>query len=397
MAGRFTVVAALGATQTLAWASSYYLPAVLADPIAAELGFSREVVFGAFSGALLLAAALGPSVGRAIDRQGGRNVLVLSNLVFAASLALLATARGPVAFGAAWTLLGVGMGLGLYDSAFAALATLYGRDARGAITGVTLIAGFASTVGWPTSAFLLHAFGWRDTCLAWAALHLLAGLPLNGLVIPKALPHDRAQAQGDAEPIPGEGMIMFALAFVFAAAWFVSTAMAAHLPRLLQAIGVSPTAAVAAGALVGPAQVAARLFEFGLMRRRHPLVSARLATILHPLGAALLVPLGAPAAAAFALLHGAGNGLLTIAKGTLPLAIFGPRGYGYRSGVLSAPARIAQAAAPLAFGLLLDREGPTAALIASSALCLASFAVLLALPARSLSEASAVADMELKN
>src|SRR6185437_15655253 len=161
------------------------------------------------------------------------------------------------------------------------------------------------------------------------------------------------------------------LAFVFAAAWFVTGAMAAHLPRLLQSAGATPAAAIAAAALVGPAQVAARLLEFGLLRRLHPLSSARLAATLHPLGAALLTVAGAPAAIGFALLHGAGNGMLTIAKGTLPLALFGPGGYGLRNGILSAPARVAQAAAPLLFGLLLDGPGPFAALALTAGLSLA--------------------------
>ena len=153
---RSIVVAALGTTQMLAWGSSYYLPAILADPIAQGLGLSRTTVFGLFSGALLLSAVLGPSVGGAIDNHGGRGVLTLSNLVLAAGLVLLGTAQGFATLAIAWAVLGVGMAMGLYDPAFATLTGLYGRSARGPITGTTLIAGFASTVGWPLSAFLTH-------------------------------------------------------------------------------------------------------------------------------------------------------------------------------------------------------------------------------------------------
>ena len=144
---RSVVVAALGTAQTLAWGSSYYLPAILADPIAQALGLSRTTVFGLFSGALLLSAVLGPSVGRAIDNRGGRGVLALSNLVLAAGLVLLGVAQGLFILAVAWAVLGVGMAMGLYDPAFATLTGLYGRAARGPITGITLIAGFASTVG----------------------------------------------------------------------------------------------------------------------------------------------------------------------------------------------------------------------------------------------------------
>ncbi len=375
------VVLALGTTQTLAWASSYYLPAILADPIGRELGIPGTAVFAAFSAALLLSAALGPAAGRAIDRRGGRGVLCLSNLVFAVGLALLAAAHGPVLLTVAWLVLGVGMALGLYDSAFATLAGLYGRDARGAITGITLIAGFASTVGWPLTAFLDGAVGWRGACLAWAGLHLLVGLPLNRFLIPPVAPpppEDAAAATMGEDAAPRGAMAL--LAFVFAATWVVSTGMAAHLPRLLQAAGASASGAIAAAALVGPAQVAARLIEFGLMRRAHPLASARIATVLHPVGAVALVLFGGPAATVFTVLHGAGNGLLTIAKGTLPLALFGPAGYGLRTGVLSVPARVAQAGAPLLFGLLLDKVG-LGVLLVSSGLGLASTAALLALQA----------------
>ena len=183
---------------------------------------------------------------------------------------------------------------------------------------------------------------------------------------------------------------MALLAFVFSAAWFVTGAMAAHLPRLLEAAGATPTPAVAAAALVGPAQVAARVAEFGLLRKAHPLISARLACIAHPIGAACLFAFGAPAAAAaFVLLHGAGNGVLTIVKGTLPLAIFGPEGYGLRQGLLGAPSRFVQACAPFLFGLLIDLYG-AASVAVSTACCLGAFAALMALrPARAPAHGSA--------
>src|SRR5277367_3338567 len=376
---RGVVVGALGTAQTLAWGSSYYLPAILADPIASGLHLSRTVVFGAFSGALLLSAVLGPTVGRVIDTHGGRGVLALSNLVLAAGLVLLALTQGIVSLAAAWTVLGVGMAMGLYDPAFATLAGLYGRAARGPITGITLIAGFASTVGWPLSAVLDAHFGWRGACLIWAALNLLIGLPLNRLLIPRAPPPVRAtEAEETAGPAPRGAMPL--LAFVFAATWFVTGAMAAHLPRLLEIAGASATAAITAAALVGPAQVGARLVEFGALKRTHPLISGRLAAALHPIGAIALMAIGPPAITAFAILHGAGNGLLTIAKGTLPLAIFGPVGYGLRNGVLGAPARAAQAGAPLIFGLLLDRMG-VGVLAISAGLSLAALLALLLLKA----------------
>jgi Major Facilitator Superfamily len=377
---RLVIVTALGTSQTLAWASSYYLPAILADPIGAGIGLPRAWVFGAFSTSLLIAAFAGPWVGRVIDRRGGRGVLVLSNLVLAGGLVALAAVNGPVGLFASWAILGIGMALGLYDAGFATLTALYGTKARGPITGITLFAGFASTVSWPLSTFLNEAVGWRETCLIWAVLHLVIGFPLNRFLLPLppqlSRPHLASKVAVGWRPYRE----MLLLAFVFAAAWFVTGSMAAHLPRLLEAAGATPFQAVAAAALVGPAQVAARLAEFLILRRIHPLVSARIAAVMHPLGAAALAVLGPPGAAIFAMLYGAGNGLLTIARGTVPLAIFGPHGYGERTGLLGAPARASQALAPLIFGLLLDTMGAWAILV-STALCLAALGALLSLRA----------------
>jgi predicted MFS family arabinose efflux permease len=346
---------------------------MLAAPMAHDLGISTPTVFAAFSLALIVSALLGPLAGYAIDRHGGRPVLLATNGVFALGLVAMALAQGPITLFAAWALMGVAMGSGLYEAAFASLVRLYGQGARNAITGVTLFAGFASTIGWPLSAWMESAYGWRGACLGWAALHLLLGLPLNAWLpriarapAPSPVPHNAAVKPPETPPLhhpTSARRTAVLLSFVFAVTWFISTAMAAHLPRLLQASGLPLHAAVAVAALVGPAQVLARLLEFGLLRRMHPLSSARLATLAHPLGALLLVTLGGPAAVVFTALHGAGNGILTIAKGTLPLALFGPAGYGMRQGWLMAPARVAQAFAPLLFGLLLDRAGAPAILL----------------------------------
>ncbi len=386
-----TTVASLGTAQTLAWASTYYLPAILAVPMARELGVSVPAVFAAFSCALVVSALLGPYAGRSIDRWGGRPVLMATSLVFALGLAALAMAQGIWGLFAAWVLLGVGMGSGLYEAAFAALVHLHGKNARNSITGITLIAGFASTVGWPLSMWMESQWGWRGACWAWAAMHLVVGLPLNAWTPRRSEteadgkatftgPANGAQVHApDHEPVHARRTSLL-LAFVFAATWFTSTAMASHLPRLLQEGGATLATAVAVGALVGPAQVAGRLLEFGFLRHVHPLLSARLAALMHPLGAGLLAVAGAPVAAVFALLHGAGNGILTIAKGTLPLVLFGPAGYGHRQGLLMVPARIAQAASPWLFGLCLDRLG-VGALWVSAGLGAAAFGALLALAA----------------
>ena len=310
-------------------------------------------------------------------------MLVASNVVLAAGLALLGLAQGVMSLAVAWIVLGVGMAMGLYDPAFAALTRLYGRDARGPITGITLIAGFASTVGWPVTAWMEHTLGWREACLIWAAVNLCVAMPLNLAAIPLAPPLP-APAPGGAAAQPDAGAppsAMVILAYFFSATRFVSGALSAHLPGLLLGMGTTEVAAIAAAALVGPAQVGARIAEFGLLRSFHPIISAQIASLLHPLGAAFLLALGPAGAAAFTVLHGAGNGMITIAKGTLPLAIFGPAGYGRRNGILSVPTRIAEASAPLLFGLLMAAIGSEAVLV-TAGLCLSAFASLLLLRVR---------------
>jgi MFS family permease len=368
------IILALGTTQTLAWASSYYLPAILADPIARDLGVSNNWIFGAFSASLVISGLLGPRVGRQIDIVGGRQVLSISNVTLAAGLTLLGLAQSIGVLVAAWLVLGIGMGLGLYDAAFGALGRIFGQSARRAITGITLLAGFASTIGWPLTALGLETVGWRNTCFAWAVAHIVIGLPLNLIFLP-SIKGPAATAAAAIKPHIPIDRTMILLALAFATAWAVTGAMAAHLPRILEAAGATSVQAVAAGALIGPAQVFARIVEASFLSRFHPLFSTRLACLTHPVGVAVLAVAGGGAAGVFALLHGAGNGILTIARGTLPLAIFGPENYGYRLGILGAPARISQAMAPLAFSLLIDSMG-SHVLIVSSALSLIAFAAL---------------------
>ena len=385
MTQRARVVLALGTAQTLAWASSFYLPAVLAVPLARDVGVATPTVYALLSMALIASALVGPWAGRWIDRHGGRPVLMAANGVFALGLLLLGAAHSLAGLVVAWLLLGLAMGAGLYDAAFAALVRLYGRGARQSITGITLIAGFASTVGWPLTALLEAQLGWRGACWVWAALHIAVALPLNAL-----LPRVAADADADEAPAVSSGASSAAppaassgassaapsaapktavpaapmprhlaplLALLFALMALVSTGIATHLPSLLQAAGVNLAAAVAVASLVGPAQVLARLLEMGWLRRLSPLVAARAAALGHPLGAVCMLALGAAGALPFAVLHGLGNGLLTIVRGTLPLALFGATGYGARQGWLILPSRVLGALSPWLFGLALARWG----------------------------------------
>lgn len=391
MKSRTSVAIALGTAQTLAWGSSFYLPAMLAAPMARELKLAPSSIYAALSMALIISALVGPWTGRRIDRLGGRRLLLASGGLFALALLMLGLAQGPLTLVAAWAVMGLAMGCGLYDTAFAALVRLYGADARKAITGITLIAGFASTVGWPLSALMESAWGWRGACFGWVALHLVLGFPLNLWLphvadappVPAVLLAGSHARSTEAPSAPAEPPMtavsrarLALVAVLFALMGFVSTSIATHLPALLQTAGAPLATAVALAALAGPAQVAARLVELGLLSRYSPLLAARLAALGHPLGAACLLVLGPVGALPFVVLHGLGNGLLTIVRGTLPLALFGAQGYGARQGWIALPGRSLGALSPWLLGLVLERFG-VATLWLTSAAALAALGMLL--------------------
>ena len=364
------LVFCLGTAQTIAFASSYYLPAILAEPMAQTIGISTTTVFIAFSLALIVSAIPGPLAGRLIDRFGGRPILMLSSLMFALGLVVLGFAYNTVTLFAGWVLIGLAMGTGLYEAAFATLVRLHGQEARPSISGITLLAGFASTLGWPLSTWMQAHWGWQGACWGWAAMHLGLSLPLYALLPkpsgpPPATSATALAAQLDQEVTATElpqnngapARVAIVLSITFTVIWFSVTAMAVHLPRLLESTGLSLQAAVGIAALVGPAQVLARFLEFGFLRRIHPLVQAKISSLAHPLGGLALLMLGGPAAALFAVLHGAGAGILTIIKGTLPLVLFGSQGYGARQGLIMMPARVGQAFAPFVFSMLMAKFG----------------------------------------
>ena len=381
--GRRRVISALGITQILGWGSSYYVPAVLGHPIAAATGWPYGWVIGGLSLGLLVSGLVSIRVGHLIDRHGGRPVLVASSLFLAAGLVLLAFAPSVPVYLCAWLVLGLGMGSGLYDAAFSTLGRLYGHRARPAITTLTLWGGFASTVCWPLSAFLVEQLGWRGTCLAYAALHLAVTLPLHLFVIPdeRGRPVLSQLPPGAAPPsvAPGRRAVLavllgaiVTLAGVIAASWSV------HIITMLQAGGLGLAAAVGLGALVGPAQVAARIVEMAGRGRHHPIWTLAAAVVLTATGLVLLW--GGFALLAVALIaYGAGNGIFSIARGTLPLALFGSHGYARLMGRLAMPSLIAQALAPSGAALLVQTGGAHLAFGVLAALACANVVLMVAL------------------
>ena len=382
---RAVVVSALGVTQILAWGSTYYLPAVLAGPIASDTGWPLSWIVGALSLGLLVAALVSPRVGGAIEREGGRRVLAASAIMIGLGQIGLAVAPSLPAFIGGWLVIGVGMGAGLYDAAFATLGRLYGGDARRAITSLTLFGGFASTACWPLSAYLATAIGWRWTCATYAAIQFGLALPVYLLALPRASPARDGElasagaARGPAPAEPRSGMLMLLVTTLTLSA-MLSAALSVHLLPILQARGASLAAAVSLGAVIGPCQVGARAIEMAIARHRHPIWTKLASVSGMAIGIAALWAKFAPAGAAL-LFYGAGIGLESIARGTLPLALFGPIGYARLMGRLARPSLIAQAAAPWAGALVLSRYGADATLAVLAAVALLNVALTAALVA----------------
>ena len=357
---RRVVITALGIAQILAWGTSFYFPAVFAEPIVKETGWSLGFVVGGTSIGLLTAGLISPQVGRIIDVRGGRPVLLASSLFYAAGLALVGLSHALPVYLLAWVLIGLGMGTGLYDAVFAALGRMYGSDARGPITSLTLFGGFAGTICWPLSAFMIEHLGWRSACFIYAAIHLLVMLPLQISVVrapAKAEPgQDRPALTDETARIHNETLIFGLLAVVLSIAAGVGSIVVVHLLIFLQARGVDFATAVTLGTIFGPAQVGARLVERVFGNRYHPIWTMVASCALMAIG--LLLLYGAiPALILIILLYGAGYGISWVGRGTLPLALFGPVRFPRLMGKLAFPSLIVQALAPSAGALLLEAKG----------------------------------------
>jgi len=363
---RRVVIAALGIAQILAWGTSFYFPAVFAEPIVSDTGWSLGWVVGGTSIGLLVAGLISPQVGRVIDQHGGRPVLLASSLFYAAGLIGVGLAPVLSVYLLAWALIGIGMGTGLYDSVFAALGRIYGSGARGPITNLTLFGGFASTVCWPLSAFMIDHVGWRTACFIYAALHLLVALPLQISVVrraPAQINRKDAQDGDDRQAAPScianETQIFVLLAIVLSISAGIGSIVVVHLLIFLQARGVDFAAAVSLGTLFGPAQVGARVVERLFGNRYHPIWTMIGSCSLMAIGLVLLFG-SLPTLVLIIVLYGAGYGISWIGRGTLPLALFGPVRFPRLMGKLAFPSLIVQALAPSAGALLIETSGTNA-------------------------------------
>ena len=326
------VVPALGVAQIISWGTLFYSIAVLGAPMRDELKTNDIILFGSFTFGLFMSGLVSPWVGRRIDAKGGRAVLAGGSLVGALACATLAMASGPAMLFLGWTLAGIASAACLYDPAFATLHRISGASYRRAVTALTLFAGFASTVFWPLSQYLLDTIGWRAAFGIYAALHAVVCFPLHAMLIPKdgrIVVAAVASTQTDSSH-PARSDAFIWLAGALSLATFVSSALSAHLIGLLTSSGLAARDAVLVGSLIGPMQVAGRVMEFAFTRHVRALVVGTLAFSL--LAAALIVLAQVRGiwivALAFALLYGWANGVMTIVRGTVPAELFGSRGYG---------------------------------------------------------------------
>ncbi len=371
---RHVVITALGIAQILAWGTSFYIPAVFAEPIVKDRGWALSYVVGGTSIGLLVAGLISPQVGRLIDLHGGRPVLLASSLFYAAGLIGIGLSPNLPIYLCAWVLLGIGMGTGLYDAVFAALGRIYGSEARQPITNLTLFGGFASTVCWPLSAFMIAHIGWRNACLAYAALHLVVALPLQMAVIRRASAASNAgmaaKLSGETtQRVANENLVFALLALVLSIAAGIGSIVVVHLLIFLQARGVDFALAVSLGTLFGPAQVGARVVERLFGSRYHPIWTMIACCALMAAGLLLLAG-HVRALLLIILLYGAGYGISWVGRGTLPLALFGPVRFPRLMGKLAFPSLIVQALAPSAGALLIEASGVDATIGLSTVLAL---------------------------
>lgn len=369
VAGPWRAVYVLAITQVLAWGTIYYPVVVTAPRIAADRGWSLAFTMAGFSTGLLAAGLASRQVGAWIDRYGGHCVMPVGSLLGAIGLIGLVYATTPPLYFATWILLGVAMAASLYDPAFATLGRIFGSDARAPITMLTLLAGFTSTVSWPATHALIGVMGWRGTYLAYAAVLAVVAAPLHYWALPRsraALLNDptRPEHAAGSSLLPSKGSAFVLVAAAFAATAFIFSGLAAHLIPIFGRLGLEINTAVALSALFGPSQVSARFVGLLIARHVHPLQIVRCVLGMFILMCVLIAMIGIsiPMAAAFVIVFGINSGLMTVMKGTLPLALFGPIGFGHLLGRIAGPALATQAVAPLAVAIAAERVSDPAAL-----------------------------------
>jgi MFS family permease len=376
------IVGILAVTQIVSWGSLYYAFTIVAPDIQRELALAPELVFGAFSWALLVAGLAATPVGILLDRFGGRHVMAAGSFLCFLGLAWLARCSGAASYYLAWTLLGLAMALTLYEAAFATINRKLDTGPRQAISTLTLFGGFASTLFWPLTAKLHAVLGWRDTYLWYGVAQLAVCMPLHLWL--GADPARAGRRGGSVDARRGYTLAQalrhrafWVLALAFSANTFIFSAMAVHLIPLIERLGQSAATAVLLAALIGPMQVLGRIGEMTLARNTAPQTVGKLTFAMLPAALLVLVLAGAQgwAVALSCILYGLSNGILTIVRASIPQALFGRENYGAIAGAMAGPSLLSKAAGPLVAAALLRQEGGPALLLAMLlALSIASLA-----------------------
>ena len=379
-AGPWRAVGVLGITQIIAWGAIYYTPVLMIPLIAADRGWSKAFTMGGYSLGILSAGIAARFVGSFIDRYGGHVVMPVGSLLGALGLALMPLAEHRAAYLAVWSVLGVAMAASLYDPAFATLGRIFGAAARRPITALTLVGAFASTVSWPATQFFIDSIGWHSTYVVYALILALVAAPLHAFALPRRRAELEPPPEGVAAPsppvvLPARGLAFAFVVAAFAIYAFVPSGLLAHLLAMFGRLGLAPETAVLIGMLFGPCQMAARLAEFVFARNVHPLDIARFAVGMLAVAFVLLAAFGLTVAiaAVFMMLLGLCNGLMTLARGTLPLALFGASGYGRLIGRIAGPSLIVQSAAPLVVAFVAERTSDLTAIGLTGCLVVVAF------------------------
>jgi MFS family permease len=369
----------LGVPQIIGWGSGFYLPAILAVPISKDFGVPTETFFWAFTISLLVSGLVGPQVGKAIDRLGGRRVLPYGNLAFALGLSLLALSTEPVLLFTAWVFIGIGAAMGNYDSAFATAVSFLGKNANKVIAGITVYAGFASTISWPLTSYLYDTFSWQAAVWFWVAMHLMVALPIH-LSLPNVEPKEVPVVTGPIRKIIKNRFrfdpLLVVFAVMFALEGFVVSGVNTTLPFMLGELGADAQLAIFAAAILGPSQVAARLLLVALDKYLTPMRVAAISILVHPAGVILLLVFGANAILPFVILHGIGVGLNPFIRGSLPLLFFGSESYGERQCHVMMLSKIVSALSPTLMTIMV-LANPTMAVTVTMSLGLTAMLLLL--------------------
>jgi len=357
----------LGITQIIGWGSGFYLPAILAVPISKSIGVSTETFFWAFTVSLLVSGLVGPRVGRLIDMYGGRKVLPWGNLAFFAGLVMLAFSTNELTLFLAWAVIGIGGSMSNYDSAFATAVAFFKENSNRVIAGITVFAGFSSTISWPLTSLLNTQLGWQAAVLFWAAMHLFISLPLHA-TIPRSEQREIDVMTGPIQKIMKRGLkfdkLLIVFALMFALEGFIVSSVNTTLPFLLTELGASEQLALLAAVILGPSQVFARILLVALGKKTGPITVAAISIAAHPLGVILILLFGVNGLLGFVILHGIGVGLNPFIRGSLPLLFFGAQSYGQRQGYVMMLSKIVGALSPTLLTLMVLAD-PKAAIIAT--------------------------------